>query len=113
MISSKDSVEFSAILTSLRTSVLDASLLLMEMLKDEKAEIEIDEDDSKSIVALLMYDAMVRSEAKYSYLDDFDFKEAGKISLKHKDTERVKKNIEFMMEYLIYREEHPVDLTSC
>ena len=106
-------IEFSAILTSLKPSVINSSLLLMEMLKDKKSEISIDEDDCKQIVALLMYDNLVNKETSYSYLDDFDFSQDGKIVLRNKDTDKIKKNVEFMLEYLYYRIEAPMDLANC
>ena len=113
MMELKNPIEFSALLTSLKSSVINSSLLLMEMLKDDKKEITIDEDDSKDIVALLMYDALVNETIKYSFLNDFDFTKEGKIVLKNTDRDKVKKNIEFMLEYLYYRIEAPIDLASC
>ena len=109
----KNPIEFSALLTSLKSSVINSSLLLMEMLKDNKKEIVIDEDDSKDIVALLMYDALVHETINYSILSDFDFTKEGKIVLKNIDKDKVKKNIEFILEYLYYRIEAPIDLASC
>ena len=109
----KNPIEFSAFLASLKPSVISSTLLLMEMLKDDKKEISIDEDDSKSLVALLMYDALISETVKYSILEDFDFTKDGKIVIKNQDKEQVKNNIEFMLEYLYYRIEAPLDLASC
>lgn len=109
----KNPIEFSALLTSLKSSVINSSLLLMEMLKDDKKEITIGEDDSKDIVALLMYDALVHETINYSILSDFDFTKEGKILLINLDKDKVKKNIEFILEYLYYRIEAPIDLASC
>ena len=113
MMELKNPIEFSALLTSLKSSVINSSLLLMEMLRDDKKEITIDEDDSKDIVALLMYDALVHETINYSILSDFDFTKEGKIVLKNIDKDKVKKNIEFILEYLYYRIEAPIDLASC
>ena len=113
MMELKNPVEFSALLTSLKSSVINSSLLLMEMLRDDKKEIVIEEDDSKDIVALLMYDALVHETINYSILSDFDFTKEGKIVLKNIDKDKVKKNIEFILEYLYYRIEAPIDLASC
>lgn len=85
----------------------------MEMLKDDKKEIDIDEDDSKNIVALLMYDNLVHTDTKYSYLDDFDFSKDGKIVLRNTNKNEVKSHIELMLEYMLYRIEVPIDLASC
>ena len=109
----KNPIEFSAFLISLKPSVINSTLLLMEMLKDDKKEIVIDEDDSKDIVALLMYDSLVHESIKYSFLNDFDFTKEGKVVLRNLDKDKVKKNIEFMLEYLYYRIEAPIDLASC
>lgn len=106
-------LEFSAFLTSLKPSVISSTLLLMEMLKDDKKEIDIDEEDSRNIVALLMYDSLISKSIKYSILHDFDFTKEGKAILINNDREKVKKNIEFMLEYLYYRIEAPLDLASC
>ena len=113
MMELKNPIEFSALLTSLKSSVINSSLLLMEMLKDDKKEIIIDEDDSKDIVALLMYDSLINETINYSILNDFDFAKEGKILLRNSDKDKVKKNIEFMLEYLYYRIEAPIDLASC
>lgn len=109
----KNPIEFSAFLTSLKPSVINSSLLLMEMLKDNKQELIIDEDDSKNIVALLMYDNLVHEDTRYSYLDDFDFTKEGKILLRNKHKDEVKKNLEIMLDYMMYRIEAPIDLASC
>lgn len=109
----ENAIEFSALLTSLKSSVISSTLLLMEMLKDDKKEIVIDEDDSKDIVALLMYDSLVHESIKYSFLNDFDFTKEGKVILRNLDKDKVKKNIEFMLEYLYYRIEAPIDLGNC
>lgn len=109
----KNPIEFSAFLASLKPSVISSTLLLMEMLKDDKKEISIDEEDSKSLVALLMYDALICESVKYSILEDFDFTKDGKIIIKNQDKDKVKKNVEFMLEYLYYRIEAPLDLASC
>jgi hypothetical protein len=85
----------------------------MEMLKDDKKEIDIDEDDSKNIVALLMYDALISKSVQYSILEDFDFTKEGKVILSNQNKEQVKKNIEFLLNYLYYRIEAPLDLASC
>lgn len=106
-------IEFSALLTSLKSSVISSTLLLMEMLKDDKEQIEIDDEDSKNIIALLMYDSLVNESVKYSYLDDFDFLKPGKIILQNKNRDKVKSNLETMLEYLIYRIDNPIDLASC
>lgn len=106
-------LEFSALLNSLRSSVISSSLILMEMLKEDKKEINIEEDESKELVGLLMYDALVNEKVNYSFLNDFDFTKEGKILLKNSDKDKVKKNIEFMLEYLYYRIEAPLDLASC
>ena len=109
----KNPIEFSAFLISLKPSVINSTLLIMEMLKDDKKEIAIDEDDSKDIVALLMYDSLVHESIKYSFLNDFDFTKEGKVVLRNLDKDKVKKNIEFMLEYLYYRIEAPIDLARC
>lgn len=106
-------IEFSAFLTSLKPSVISSTLFLMEMLKDDKKETTIDEDDSKNIVALLMYDSLISESVHYSILHDFDFTKEGKVVLINNDKEKVKKNIEFLLEYLYYRIEAPLDLASC
>lgn len=113
MMDIKNPIEFSAFLTSLKPSVISSILLLMEMIKDNKKEISIDEDDSKNIVALLMYDALVSESVHYSILRDFEFTKEGKVVIINHNTEQVKKNIEFMLEYLYYRIEAPLDLASC
>lgn len=109
----KNPIEFSAFLMSLKSSVISSTLLLMEMLKDDKQEISIDEDDSKNLVALLMYDALINETVKYSILEDFEFTKEGKIILKNSNKDKVKSNIEFLLEYLYYRIEAPIDLASC
>lgn len=109
----KNPIEFSAFLTSLKPSVISSTLLLMEMLKDDKKEISIDEDDSKNLVALLMYDALVSESVHYSFLQDFDFTKDSKIILRNIDKDKVKEHIEFMLEYLYYRIEAPIDLGTC
>ena len=106
-------LEFSAILTSLKPSVISSTLILMEMLKDNKQEADIDEEDSRNIVALLMYDSLVSKSVKYSILHDFDFTTEGKVILINTNKEQVKKNVEFLLEYLYYRIEAPIDLASC
>jgi hypothetical protein len=106
-------LEFSAVLTSLKPSVLSVSLILMEMIMDGKKEIEIDDSETQQIVALLMYDALVKDILKYSYLDDFDFTKVGKIIRLNDDKEKVCKNLSMMVEYMMYRIEAPVDLGNC
>ena len=109
----RNPIEFSAFLTSLKSSVISSTLLLMEMLKDDKKEITIEEDDSKNLVGLLMYDALISESVHYSILEDFDFTKDGKIIIKNQDKDKVKKNIEFLLEYLYYRIEAPLDLGNC
>lgn len=106
-------VELSALLTSLRPSVVESTLLLTEMIKSGKNEISIDDDNSRNIVALLMFDHLINESAGYSYADDFRFEEPGMIYLVNKDRKKVIKNIEFMLDYMNYRIENPIDLADC
>lgn len=113
MMDIRNPIEFSAVLTSLKPSVISSTLLLMEMLKDNKSEIIIDEEDSHNIVALLMYDAMINETIDYSILDDFDFAKDGKIILKNDNKDKVREHIEFLLNYMYYRIEVPIDIAVC
>ena len=114
MMDIKNPIEFSAMLTSLKPSVISSTLILMELLKDNKTEITIEsEEDSQNIVALLMYDALVNETTDYSILDDFNFAKEGKIILINKDRDKVRENIEFLLKYMYYRIEVPIDIAVC
>ena len=106
-------IEFSALLTSLKPSVIESTILLKELLESDKNNINIDEDNSKHIVALLMYDQLVNEVTGYSYIDDFDFTKSGVISLINKNKDKVKDNLDFMLNYMNYRIENPIDLADC
>ena len=106
-------LELSALLTSLKDSVIGSTELLTNMVDNDIKELELTENTSKEIVALLMYDMLVKKDSFYSYLDDFNFTKEGKIILKNTNKEQVKKNLEFMQKYLMYRIEYPIDLASC
>lgn len=106
-------LELSAFLTSLKQSVFDSTDLLEKLIEKDNNEIELDENNVKNIVALLMYDAAVKENINYSYFDDFDFTKEGKVVLKNTDKDKVKSNLEFMKKYLEYRIEVPIDLASC
>lgn len=106
-------LELSAFLTSLKQSVFDSTDLLEKLIEKDNNEIELDENNVKNIVALLMYDAAVKGNINYSYFDDFDFTKEGKVVLKNTDKDKVKSNLEFMKKYLEYRIEAPIDLASC
>ena len=106
-------VELSALLTSLRPSVIESTLLLTEMIKSGKNEITLDDSNSRNIVALLMFDHLVTESVGYSYSDDFKFEEPGTIYLINQDRKKVIKNIDFMLDYMNYRIENPIDLADC
>ena len=113
MIDFENPLELSAFLTSLKQSVFDSTLLLEKLIEKDNNEIDLDESSVKNIVALLMYDAVVKEHVDYSYFNDFDFTKEGKIILKNNDKNKVKSNLEFMKKYLEYRIEAPIDLASC
>lgn len=106
-------LELSAFLTSLKQSVFDSTDLLENLLEKDSKELLLEDNDVKNIISLLMYDAAVKENIKYSYLDDFDFSKEGKILLKNTNKQKVKSNLEFMKKYLEYRIEAPIDLASC
>lgn len=106
-------IEFSALLTSLKQSVIKSTILLKELLKSDKNKIDISDDNSKHIVALLMYDQLVNEVTGYSYIDDFDFTKSGVISLTNNNKDKVKDNLDFMLNYMNYRIKNPIDLAEC
>ena len=58
--------------------------------------------EAEIIKVAYMYDALVSESVHYSILRDFEFTKEGKVVIINPNTEQVKKNIEFLLEYLYY-----------
>lgn len=94
-------------LICLKDNINKATELLFQAVENKK--VYITDKYLSSMVSLLVYNEFVKEKVKYSYLDDFIINE-GVIELKNINADQVKEHLNFMIAYLEYRIEHPVDL---
>lgn len=72
----------------------------------------IEQKDISRFLTLLIYDSYVKDECRYSCLKDFDFNE-GTITLRNNDVEKVKKNLQFILDYLNFKISCPCKIAYC
>ena len=98
---------------ALKEGVQKGSELLIDFVNSDNESTTITEDDTASIVSLVMLDTIIKDEVKYSLLEDFDFSKDNIIYKRYKDKEKCISNIKFLVDFLDYRVEVPVDIASC
>ena len=72
----------------------------------------IEQKDINCFLTFLVYDSYVKDERQYSCLEDFDFNE-GIITLKNNNIDKVKKNLQFILDYLNFKINCPRKMAHC
>lgn len=105
--------KLSATLSTLKDGVNKATSILIDMLDNNKSRLKIDESQVNAIVSLLVFDAEVKEDIKYSILQDFEFTKFGEVIVQNKNFNDAKNKLIFLDNYLNYRINNPVDLAKC
>jgi len=98
---------------ALKEGVQKGSEILIDFINSDSEVISLNENETASIVSLIMLDTLIKDEINYSLLEDFDFHKDNIISKKFKNKEKCIKNIKFLLDFLNYRIEVPLDIASC
>lgn len=98
---------------ALKEGAQKGSDLLIDFVNSKDEVIDIKEDDTPAIVSLIMLDSIIKDEINYSLLQDFDFSKDNLVYKKYTDKEKCIKNIKFLLDFLNYRVEVPLDIASC
>lgn len=105
--------KLSTTLSTLKDGVNKATSILIDMLNNNKNQIKIEENQVNAIVSLLVFDAAVKEDIKYSILQDFEFTKFGEVIIQNKNFNEVKDRLVFLDDYLNYRINNPIDLAKC
>lgn len=98
---------------ALKDGVEKGSELLINFVNSKEKVIEISDEDTASIVSLVMLDSIIKEEVNYSLLQDFDFKKDNLICKKFSNKKKCLENIKFLLDFLHYRIEFPIDIAVC
>lgn len=96
--------------SSLKTSVIIAHNLIRDMIYDNKISLKVPEENIIDFVNLLIFDALVTKDIKYSYLQDLSIEKTGVISIITKDKQELLNQLSFLESYLEYRITSPIDM---
>lgn len=96
--------------SSLKTSVITAHNLIRDMIYDNKISLKVPEENIIDFVNLLIFDALVTKDTKYSYLQDLSIEKTGVISIITKDKQELLNQLSFLESYLDYRITSPIDI---
>lgn len=78
----------------------------------ELKKFYIEQKDINCFLTLLVYDSYVKDECQYSCLEDFDFNE-GIVTLKNNNIDKVKKNLQLILDYLNFKINCPGKIAHC
>ena len=95
---------------SLKTSVITAHNLIRDMIYDNKISLKVPEENIIDFVNLLIFDALVTKDTKYSYLQDLSIEKTGIISIITKDKQELLNQLSFLESYLEYRITSQIDI---
>lgn len=98
---------------SLKVGVEFGCNLLIDLLEEDKKSIVLNKDESASIISLIVFDSMIHEDIGYSILQDFEFNNNNEVIVKCEDSNKCKNNLNFIIDYIQYRSEFPVDIGEC
>lgn len=102
----------SAFLT-LKNGVESSCTLLKNFLNSDDKTIVVTKEEGNAIVSLIIFDSMISEDLGKSIMDYFDFTTDNEITKKYKDEKQCSEYLDFLVKYIIYRSEFPVDIGEC
>ena len=98
---------------TLKVGVENSCKMLKDFVASGKASISITKEESAFLVSLILFDSMISEDLGKSIMDYFDFTTDNGIIKIYKDEKQCIEYLDFLVKYIIYRSEFPVDVGEC
>lgn len=98
---------------TLKVGVENSCKMLKDFVASGKSSISITDEESAFLVSLILFDSMISESVGRSIMDYFDFTTDNRITKIHKDEKQCSEYLDFLVKYIIYRSEFPVDIGEC